>query len=157
MCVYADTQIHSICHGYIIAHAYCKRPSVCSPSSPQWGVEQFDDAGDNGVFQPLCPALLKEQLVTEPAPLAADDSVQRVVGILQNTPQFVEGSLLCHCHQRVQLHADHRASLPDQLFQPGKFCLWRVPAPAHHSVRKNAGDHRLVEYPQELPADVEGW
>ena len=83
-------------------------------------------------------------------------SVQRVVGIVHDALQFVEGSPLCHCHQRVRLHADHRAGPFDQLLQPVEVWLWRAPIPAHHSVRENAGDHRLVEHLQELPADVEG-
>ena len=74
--------------------------------------------GDKGVFQSICPALWKEQPVAVPAPPAADDSVQRVVDIVHDAQQFVEGSPLCHCHQRVQLHADHRAGPFDQLLQP---------------------------------------
>ena len=69
---------HGYCieHAYCIEHGYCtwlfylvivwcvhEQPSVsiagqtsppcplCSPSSPQWGVEQFDSTGDKGVFQ----------------------------------------------------------------------------------------------------------
>ena len=61
--------------------------------------------------------------------------------------QFVEGSPLCHCHQRVQLHADHRDGPPDQLFKPGEVCLCCAPARAHHSIGENAGDHGLIQHP----------
>ena len=30
-----------------------------------------------------------------------------------------------------------------------------LPPPAHHSVEKDAGDHRLIKHPQEFCADVE--
>ena len=79
--------------------------------------------GDKGVFQSVCPALWKEQPVTELARLAADDGVQRLAGIVLNAPQFFEGSSLRYCHQRVHLHADHRGGPPDQLLQPGEVCL----------------------------------
>ena len=66
------------------------------PPLPQRGVEQFD--GDKGVPQSVCPALWKEQPVAELAPLAAGESVQRVVGVVQNAPSLTpspEGPAAC--------------------------------------------------------------
>ncbi|CAL8406988.1 unnamed protein product [Arctogadus glacialis] len=45
------------------------------------------------------------------ASLVADDSVQRVAGVIQDGQKLLCGSLLCHCLQTIQLEADHRASL----------------------------------------------
>ena len=64
------------------------------------------------------PALWKES-PTEQAPLVADDGVQRAAGVVHNVQQFVQSPCLCPRHQRVQLHADHRAGSPDQFIQPG--------------------------------------
>ena len=74
--------------------------------------------GDKGVFQSFGVSLVEEHPIAERAPLIADNSVPRMADIVQNSQQFVDCSPLCHCHQRVQLLADHRAGLPDQLVQP---------------------------------------
>ncbi|KAI3361547.1 hypothetical protein L3Q82_013695 [Scortum barcoo] len=73
---------------------------------------ECDGMMDKGVLKPVGPTLGKEQSFTEQAPLVADDGVQRVAGIVHNIQQFVQSPQLCHRHQRVQLHADHRASRP---------------------------------------------
>ncbi|KAI3354991.1 hypothetical protein L3Q82_004783 [Scortum barcoo] len=70
---------------------------------------ECDGMMDKGVLKPVGPTLGKEQSFTEQAPLVADDGVQRVAGIVHNIQQFVQSPRLCHRHQRVQLHADHRA------------------------------------------------
>jgi len=90
---------------------------------PQRGVMQSDGLRDNGVLECVGPALWKEQPPTEQAPLVADDGVQRAAGVVHNVQQFVQSPCLCPRHQRVQLHADHRAGSPDQFIQPG-CVLW---------------------------------
>ncbi|KAM9363817.1 uncharacterized protein ABDE67_020225 [Symphorus nematophorus] len=69
--------------------------------------------------------------------------VQRVTGIVHNGQQFGQSSLLCNCHQRVQLHADHRASPPDQLLQPGRVLLCHAGPPEHHRVEEDTSHDRL--------------
>ena len=66
---------------------------------------------DKGVLKSVGPNLGKEQPSTEQAPLVADDGVQGLAGIINNVQQFVQCTPLCHRHQLVQLHADHRARL----------------------------------------------
>ena len=61
---------------------------------PQLGVEQFDGPG---VFQSVGTALWEEQPLAEHASRVADDSVQRMTGIVQNGQQFGLCSSLCHC------------------------------------------------------------
>ena len=80
---------------------------------------QSDGLRDKVVLKSIGPALWKEQSPTEQAPLVVDDGVQRVAGIVYNVQQFVQSPCLCHRHQRVQLHADHRAGSPDQFIQSG--------------------------------------
>ena len=110
---------------------------------------------DKGVLKSVGPNLGKEQPSTEQAPLVADDGVQGVAGIVNNVQQFVQCPPLCHRHQWVQLHADHRASPPDQFIQSGGVPLVYAASPAHHSVEEDAGNHRLVKHPQQFAADVE--
>ena len=74
--------VHGYCIGYCIV-AFMNRPAHLLT------YEQFDGTRDKGVPQSICLALWKEQPVAELAPLAADDSVLRVVGIVQDAPQFV--------------------------------------------------------------------
>lgn len=83
----------------------------------------------------------------------ANDCVQRVVGFVPNIQQFVECPHLCHHHQRVQLHADHRSGPPDQFGQSGSVLFLYS---AHHGVKEDAANHRLVKHLQEFAADVEG-
>ena len=90
-----------------VCQSLCSAVHLFTLLPPTEELNSLMTRGEKGVFQSVCPALWKEQPVAEPAPPAADDSVQRVAGIVQNAPQFVESSPLCHCHQRVQLHADH--------------------------------------------------
>ncbi|KAI3352258.1 hypothetical protein L3Q82_005243 [Scortum barcoo] len=103
-----------------------------------------DGMMDKGVLEPVGPALGKEQSFTEQAPLVADDGVQRVAGIVHNIQQFVQSPRLCHRHQRVQLRADHRAGPPDQFIQSGCVLFGYAAPPAHHSVKEDTGNHRLV-------------
>ncbi|KAI3367054.1 hypothetical protein L3Q82_009687, partial [Scortum barcoo] len=98
---------------------------------------------DKGVLKPVGPTLGKEQSFTEQAPLVADDDgVQRVAGIVHNIQQTrVLDS--AYRHQRVQLHADHRAGPPDQFIQSGCVLLGYAAPPAYHSVKEDTGNHRL--------------
>ena len=66
------------------------------------------------VFQSVGVALGEGHAVAERAPLVADDSVQRMADIVQNSQQSVGCSPLCP--QRVQLHAEHRAGRLINLF-----------------------------------------
>ncbi|KAI3356662.1 hypothetical protein L3Q82_003303 [Scortum barcoo] len=119
--------------------------------------KECDGMMDKGVLEPVGPALGKEQSFTEQAPLVADDGVQRVAGIVHNIQQFVQSPRLCHRHQRVQLCADHRAGPPDQFIQSGCVLLGYAAPPAHHSVKEDTGNHRLVvKHLQKFAADVEG-
>ncbi|KAI3375810.1 hypothetical protein L3Q82_004092 [Scortum barcoo] len=105
---------------------------------------ECDGMMDKGVLEPVGPALGKEQSFTEQAPLVADDGVQRVAGIVHNIQEFVQSPRLCHRHQRVQLRADHRAGPPDQFMQSGCVLFGYAAPPAHHSVKEDTGNHRLV-------------
>lgn len=59
----------------------------------------------------------------------------------------------CHCHQRVQLGSQHRARLPDQLFQ--SFFDVVCCSPLHMTVYEMTLATRVVKHFQEFPADVE--
>ena len=54
----------------------------------------------------------------------------------------------------IQLEADHRAGPPDELVKPGGVPLGCAASPTHHSVKKDAGDHRLIEHWQKLITDI---
>lgn len=75
-------------------------------------------------------------------------------GLRPYVQQFVQSSLLCYRHHRVQLHADHRAGQPDEFVQPGCILLGYAAPSAYHGVENETGNHRFVERPQKFPADV---
>lgn len=84
---------------------YCgyKQCSCCFgqavwPSSPHWGLEQFDGTGDKGVPQSVGSALWKVQPAAEQASLAAGDSVRTLTG--NPSIQALSYPLYAHwCHR----------------------------------------------------------
>ena len=91
---------------YVVGQAWCSSPT--SVLLRVWC----------RAFQSVGVALAEEHPVAEQASLVADNSVQRMADIVQISQQFVRCSPLCRCHQRVRLHADHRAGPPNQLVPP---------------------------------------
>lgn len=65
--------------------------------------------------------------------------------------------VMVHCHHSggAEAQSNHRACSPDQPFQP--LCLFfGTRPPAHHSIKRHAGNNGLVKHVQELGADVKG-
>lgn len=97
-------------------------PSACK-------VVQCNGSEYKGVCSSAVSALGEEQPVTDQASLCAG-SMKKVADIVHDGQQFVHSSLLCICHQKVQLHSDHKASLPDQFIQ-SELILLRDATPPH--------------------------
>ena len=91
---------------------------------------------DKGVLKSVSPALGKEQPSTKPAPLSADDGVQRVANIVNNVQQFIQCPPFCHHHQCIQLHTDHRTGPPDQFIQPVGVLLGYAAPPSTPQCRR---------------------
>src|SRR4029434_2989923 len=79
-----------------------------------------------------------------------------VVNIVQDGQQPTQGPSLRHRCEAVQFGAHNSSRLPHQPVQSPRILLLNAASPTHHSIKEDAGNHRLVKHAQEFVADIEG-
>ncbi len=79
---------------------------------------QSDCLADKGLSKSACGAAQRAQPVTEIAPLLIKDGSQWVGGVVHDSSESGQCSLLCHLLHKVQLETYHRTRFPDELVQP---------------------------------------
>src|SRR4029434_9502464 len=76
--------------------------------------------------------------------------------MLQDSQQPTQGPSLCHLCEAVQFGAHNSSRPPHQPVQSPRIPLLYAASPAHHSIKEDAGNNRLVKHVQEFVADIEG-
>src|SRR4029434_8236036 len=66
-----------------------------------------------------------------------------------------QGPSLRHRCEAVQFSAHNSSCLPHQSVQSPRIPFLYAASPAHHSIKEDAGNHRLVKHAQEFVADIE--
>src|SRR4029434_5267929 len=76
--------------------------------------------------------------------------------IVQDGQQTTQGPSIRHCCEAVQFGANNCSCPSHQPVQSPRIPLLYAASPAHHSIKEDAGNHRLVKHAQEFVADIEG-